>query len=193
MRIPILPTFLVATAVAVMIALGVWQLQRASWKEALLADLAAAAGQPAVDLDPLLASGKQLDPDLSFRRASITCSGSDAAPQVRAGRNQQGESGYGFLIPCRTTPPLFVNIGWGRNPTLLTSAVGGRHEGLLGLIESGAPVTLTADTAAAPLAPSARPTVDDIPNNHRLYAAQWFFFALAAAVIYLLAVRRRRG
>jgi surfeit locus 1 family protein len=30
-----------------------------------------------------------------------------------------------------------------------------------------------------------------VPNNHLLYAIQWFFFALAAAVIYVLALRRR--
>jgi surfeit locus 1 family protein len=28
-------------------------------------------------------------------------------------------------------------------------------------------------------------------NNHLLYAGQWFFFALAAAVIYVLALRRK--
>jgi cytochrome oxidase assembly protein ShyY1 len=36
------------------------------------------------------------------------------------------------------------------------------------------------------------PSVDDVPNNHLFYAVQWFFFAVAAAVIYLLALRRQR-
>ena len=35
-QIPIIPTIFVAAAVAVMIALGVWQLQRASWKHELV-------------------------------------------------------------------------------------------------------------------------------------------------------------
>jgi surfeit locus 1 family protein len=191
MRIPIFPTLLVAIAVAVMIGLGVWQLQRASWKEALLADLASAAGQPSLDLDPLLLADDQLDAGLSFRRASVSCTRPVEAPQVRAGRNRQDESGYAFLIPCRSKPALLVNIGWGRDPTLIAPAASGRYTGMLGLIEPGAPVVLTADTAAAPLLPSASPNVADIPNNHRLYAAQWFFFALAAVIIYLLALRRR--
>jgi len=47
--------------------------------------------------------------------------------------------------------------------------------------------------ASAPpgLEPSAPPSVSMIPNNHRMYAAQWFAFALIALVIYGLAVRKR--
>ena len=41
-RLPIFPTIVVAAAVAIMIGLGMWQLQRAEWKEALLARYAAA-------------------------------------------------------------------------------------------------------------------------------------------------------
>ena len=36
-RLPLIPTIVVAAAVAVMIGLGVWQLQRAEWKERLIA------------------------------------------------------------------------------------------------------------------------------------------------------------
>jgi surfeit locus 1 family protein len=36
-RIPIVPTLVVLAAVATMIGLGVWQLQRRAWKEALIA------------------------------------------------------------------------------------------------------------------------------------------------------------
>ena len=35
------------------------------------------------------------------------------------------------------------------------------------------------------------PSADDTPNNHFAYAVQWFLFAAAALVIYILAVRRR--
>ena len=37
-RLPILPTIIVAAAVAVMIGLGIWQLQRAEWKNRLIAE-----------------------------------------------------------------------------------------------------------------------------------------------------------
>jgi surfeit locus 1 family protein len=31
-----------------------------------------------------------------------------------------------------------------------------------------------------------------LPNNHLMYAGQWFFFALTALVIYVLALRKKR-
>jgi cytochrome oxidase assembly protein ShyY1 len=50
---------------------------------------------------------------------------------------------------------------------------------------------LIADTAAPGLRASALPNPADTPNNHFAYAIQWFLFAVAAAVIYVLALRRR--
>ncbi len=37
-RLPFWPTLIVGIAIAIMIGLGVWQLQRMAWKEALLAE-----------------------------------------------------------------------------------------------------------------------------------------------------------
>ena len=37
----------------------------------------------------------------------------------------------------------------------------------------------------------APPDPKDLPNNHLMYAGQWFFFALTALVIYVLALRKR--
>ena len=36
-----------------------------------------------------------------------------------------------------------------------------------------------------------KPSGADVPNNHLAYAVQWFIFAAAALIIYILAVRRR--
>ena len=47
-KLPIIPTILVALAVATMIGLGIWQLDRKKQKEALLASYAAAAGKPPI-------------------------------------------------------------------------------------------------------------------------------------------------
>ena len=47
-RLPLLPTLVVGIAVAIMIALGIWQLQRAGEKEQLLARYRAAEGQPPI-------------------------------------------------------------------------------------------------------------------------------------------------
>ncbi len=195
-RVPIIPTIIVAAAVAVMIALGVWQLQRAGWKERMLTELASAQTGPAVDLDPLLARADP--PSAAFRPALVTCDIRDAAPELRAGRNLRGQSGYSAFVPCRLGAVgwggrLQVNVGWTARPdSSLRITLAGTTAGRLGTVEPEGPIILTVATAAPPLEPSAAPSIDDIPNNHMAYAFQWFFFALTAALIYVLALRRRR-
>ena len=195
-RIPVLPTIIVAAAVAVMIGLGVWQLQRAQWKERMLAELTAAQSQPAIDLDPLLSRDEPGRP-IAFRRAIVSCSARDVAVSARAGRNRSGATGYSFFIPCRPGAPglagrLQVNAGWSQRPDAARRlTLAGTIGGVIGTAEAGQPVILTAAEPLAPLEASAPPRVEEIPNNHLAYAFQWFFFAAAAGVIYLLALRRR--
>src|SRR5690606_36317169 len=51
-RLPLLPTLLVAFAAAAMVALGVWQLHRKTWKEHLLARYAANETLPPIAFPP---------------------------------------------------------------------------------------------------------------------------------------------
>ena len=196
-RLPLIPTLVVAAAVATMIALGIWQLRRAEWKDRLLADFAAAASMPALDLDPLL-DGEGPPPPLSFRRALVTCRAEAVEPRVRTGRSAAGAVGQVYLVPCRPGASglagrLRVNAGWApRHDAVERLTLDGLVAGGLGLVEEEGPITLTAATAAPPLAPSAPTGIEAIPNNHLLYAFQWFFFAAAAALIYWLALRKRR-
>ncbi len=195
-RLPIFSGLFVAAAVAVMIGLGVWQLQRAAWKEAVLADLAAAQTLPVIELDPLLASGQQL-PALAFRRVRVSCRSGSVVPAMRVARSREGGTGYGFFVPCRPEESgaggrIQVNAGWAPAPDpMLRVEVSGLIDGVIGEAARDGPIVLTAATPYGSLAASAPPTTDDIPNNHLAYAGQWFFFAAAAAVIFLLAVRRR--
>jgi cytochrome oxidase assembly protein ShyY1 len=196
-RLPIVPTLVVALAVAAMIALGIWQLQRAQWKEALLAQYAAAASMPALDLDPLL-DGRTRLPPLSFRRALVTCRAEDVAPEIRAGRSAGDLPGQAYYVPCRPGAAglagrIRVNAGWASRPDAVQRlSLDGLVAGRLGAVGEDGPVTLTAATPVPLLAPSRPPSLESIPNNHRLYAAQWFSFAAAALVIYVLALRGRR-
>ncbi|MBX3560968.1 MAG: SURF1 family protein [Sphingomonas sp.] len=196
-RLPFLPTLIVAAAVATMIALGFWQLQRAAWKDRLLAEYAMAASLPALDLDPLLAGSENDMPPLAFRRVLVTCQVRDAEPELRGGRSDAGQGGYAHLVPCRPGADglagrIVVNAGWTPLPdqarrVTLDGIVAGR----LGPVEPGRPITLTAAASRAPLHPGAPANIEDIPNNHLAYAFQWFFFAFVAVVIYALALRRR--
>ena len=197
-RLPLLPTLVVAAAVAIMVTLGIWQIQRAQWKDRLIADYLAAAALPALDLDPLLSRSEEALPPLAFRRVLVSCRARDQVPSLRGGRSRDGRGGYSYFIPCRPGAPglagrLLVNAGWSALPDndlrlSLDTIVAGR----LGPVEPGRPVTFASATASPPLSPSAPPTIDDIPNNHRAYAVQWFLFAAIAALIYWLALRRRR-
>jgi surfeit locus 1 family protein len=199
-RVPIIPTIVVAAAVAAMIALGIWQLQRAAWKERLLAEYAAAASLPALDLDPLLArDGAAPLPPLAFRRVLVTCRADNAVPDLRGGRSRDGRGGYAWRIPCRPGAEglagrIVVNAGWSQLPgSERRISLTGIVAGTLGPVEPDRPIVLTSATAVPPLAPSAAPGIEDIPNNHRAYAFQWFFFAGIALVIFLIALRQRRA
>jgi surfeit locus 1 family protein len=195
-RPPILPTIVVLAAAGVMVALGIWQLQRAAWKERLLAQYALAATMPAVDLDPLLARGAPLPP-LGFRRALVTCHAVDEIPAVHAGRNAADRVGQVYVIPCRpgasgAAGRIRVNAGWAERPGAAARlSLNGLVAGRLGAVEADGPITLTAATARAPLTPSQPASIENVPNNHRAYAFQWFFFAATALVIYWLALARR--
>ena len=196
-RLPLLPTLVVAAAVATMIGLGIWQLQRAGEKERLLADYAQAASLPALDLDPLLARGGTRLPPLAFRRVLVTCHAEGVEPQLRGGRSRAGATGYSRLVPCRPGAAglarrLLVDAGWAALPergSRLT--LDGTVAGTLGPVREDGPIVVTAADTRPPLQPSAPPSLDEIPNNHLAYAFQWFFFAAAALVIYALALRRR--
>jgi len=195
-RLPVIATLVVALAVAAMLALGIWQLRRARWKEDLLAQYSAAAAMPAVDLDPLL-DGRTALPPLSFRRALVTCEARDQDADIHAGRNLRDMVGQVYVIPCRPgarglAGRLRVNLGWSERPDgprrlSLHGIVAGR----LSVVGEDGPVMLTAASATPPLVPSQPPAIESIPNNHLSYAFQWFFFAAAALVIYVLALRRR--
>ena len=200
-RLPILPSIVVAAAVAIMIGLGIWQLQRAQWKERVLADYAAGAALPALDLDPIIAGGRTDLPPLAFRRVLVTCRARNVEPTLRGGRARDARpgsgGGYAYFVPCRPGTEglagrLMVNAGWSPMPDGdRRVTLEGLVAGTLGPVEAGRPIILTAATAASGLAPGVAPSIDEIPNNHLAYAFQWFLFAAAAAVIYILAVLRR--
>lgn len=187
-RVPIVASLVVAAAVATMIALGIWQLQRRAEKEALIARYAQAARLPAIAYPAF----PPADDALLFRRASGFCL-EPVEIAATAGRNKAGESGWRHVASCRTGaegPGMEVDIGWSRAADMPGRWPGGA---VTGILTQGAKqrLRLVAETPAPGLMPSLPPTPADIPNNHLGYAIQWFAFAGIAAVIYVLALRRR--
>ena len=188
-RLPLVPTIVVAAAVAIMIGLGVWQIKRAEWKESLLERYASAGKQPAMAWPGMAPSEEQLP---LFRRASGHCLKPEVTKAV-AGQNRSGESGFVFLVDCSTGaegPGMRVQLGWSKNPKAKFQWAGGPVAGVIAP-DGQTRMRLVADEAPVGLEPSARPSLSAISNNHRLYAIQWFAFAAIALVIYGLAVRTR--
>lgn len=182
-RVPVLPTLAVLIAVGGMIALGIWQLRRAEWKDGLLAEYAANATRPPVayPIPP------RPDESLLYRPATGTC----VPPirwTVRAGHNRAGETGWRHIAHCANG--LAADLGWSRNSAATSPYAGGDLSGALDW-DRDAVFLLVSSTPAPGLAPSARPSPADIPNNHRGYAGQWFLFAGVALVIYVMALRQR--
>ncbi len=202
-HIPIFPTLLVLAAVAIMILLGVWQLDRRIEKEAMIALVSANPARPAVAF-PIL---PPVEPALLFRKSSIHCL-RVAVWNEEAGRATDGSVGFRQIAQCATGaegPGVLVNMGIAPRPGQPPRWDGGQvagwvseepdHRALLSrLFEKPRPLRpmLIARDPAPGLKASAPPNVADIPNNHLAYAVQWFLFAAIALVIYGIAVWKRR-
>jgi len=189
-RLPLLPTLIVALAVPVMIGLGIWQLERAEWKGALLARLEANARAPLIDRPA------RLEDALGFRRVRTRCR--EVEPrEPTAARAVSGQAGYRQVIWCRDGrgEPLLVSVGVAPAPTIRVSVEPGTaFVGPLVPRSDRSPgdprFLLVAEAPVPPLRAEAPPTPDTIPNNHLAYAAQWFFFAATLSAIYGVYLRR---
>jgi surfeit locus 1 family protein len=203
-RLPIIPTIIVGLAVATMIALGVWQLQRKGEKEALIALYAANREQPAIAYPPM----GPVATTAMFRHSSANCV-EVVGWESSAGKDSKGRSGIRYIAQCKTGggegPGLILLAGVADRPDLVPAWKGGVVNGLIvtepdqrSLLQKAIgekvvlrPMLISSEPIAGLRAP-AQPKPEDITNNHLAYAVQWFLFAIAAVVIYVLALRRRQ-
>lgn len=199
-RIPVIATLVVLVAVAIMVRLGFWQIDRLHQKEEMLARYQAAQGSSA--LVPLPRHAGQAEAVL-FHHARATCV-STSDDRAISGRNRKGAPGFAHIVRCQLPaaspgsspagqPIVAIDVvtGWSRDPNV-PEWQGGEVEGVLAPSNNAEKFKLI---SAAPLADgqeaSALPDPNDIPNNHLSYAVQWFLFAITALVIYVLALRKR--
>lgn len=200
-RLPVIPTIIVAFAVAAMIALGIWQLRRADEKAAVLKTLAANQQLP-----PIAFPAIPIGDDLLFRKASAFCL-SVTGWTTQSGRDAQGNSGWRKVARCRTGaegPGFVVQMGIGSDPNVHPAWNGGKVSGyithapnadplIVSMLGGGGPKTLMliADAPLPGLRANPAPDLSAVPNNHLAYAVQWFVFAAIALIIYVVALRRR--
>ena len=104
--VPVGLTIATLMAMAILIWLGVWQLQRLAWKEALLAHVVALRTAVAQPLDTVLAS--KADPDLV--RVKVTCDGLGSAPYLELYSIREGGAGVRLVSACRLPSGAFGSI-----------------------------------------------------------------------------------
>ena len=188
-RWPLIPTILVAAAIATMIGLGVWQLQRRGEKLELLdkprrgaetaADrLADRAVRRAAALVPRRDRPLPVGDRLPHRRRAATATATRAS------------SSSPTAASAPKGPGMAVELGWSKNPDAGRDYKGGPVSGIIAP-DRVARMRLVSSEPGPGLAASAPPSPDSIPNNHLSYAIQWFLFAAIAGVIYVLALKRR--
>lgn len=179
-----------------MIGLGMWQLHRLQWKENMLAAARAAADQPRLSI-----GRGPLPADQAFRRVDIHVRCPPQSPVVRGGNPRSGDSaGYSVLLVCTTAhgEKLAVDIGWTGRPDGWKGSeekwpAGDVSGTLIPSSLKGIDTILVLDRAVPPLADSRVPGPDSISNNHLSYAVQWFLFAAALGIIWIVYVRRWRS
>ncbi len=100
----LVPSFLALPVLALLLALGIWQLQRLAWKSALLADLAAAQAAPPVPADRPVAYA-HITATGRFRHDLEALLGVEVRGPVLGAR---------LITPLERdgAPPLLVERGW---------------------------------------------------------------------------------
>ena len=201
-RLPIIPTIVVAVAIATMIALGFWQLGRGEERDRLKLAMVERPLQPTLDYPFGDAGGERY----LFRRLRARC---DDVVQIdiAGGKDASGRTGWRQIATClnRDSRDSFqVQIGVAERPDTVVQWDGGAVEGLAaqapderGFLErlsfrpANRPAMIVASEPKAGLQPSRQPDPAEYENTSWAYAGQWFFFALTALVIYGFALRRR--
>lgn len=202
-RLPVIPTIIVAVAVAAMIALGIWQLQRGEERDRLKEAMVERPLQPVLDYPFADAA----DVRYLYRRLRARCD-EVTAIEVAGGKDAAGRTGWRQIATClnRESGASFqVQIGVAERPDAVARWEGGEVTGLaaqapddrsllerLSFRPARRAAMIVASEPRAGLQPSRQPDPAEYENTSWGYAGQWFIFALTALVIYWLALRRRR-
>jgi surfeit locus 1 family protein len=207
------PVLTVATllALAVLIGLGVWQVRRLQWKEALLTEVAAARASPPANVMSTLKRADRGE-EVNLTRVAGRCP-QDGPParflydleegqvawrvlgECDLGGRWSGllldrgvlEAATGLAAPPRGYAPPRQD-GWTavlrRADDRLVYLPDGRTASLRSLSPSGYFLSVEAEDRPAPgIRPAALP--DRISNNHLGYALTWFGLAAALLGVYL--------
>ena len=97
-KFPIGLTIASAIGIAILIGLGVWQVKRLHWKEALLAKIAALEAAAPIPVNQALAGGVASQ-DLDFVRVTATCPDIETTPYLKLYAVRE-VAGFRLITPC---------------------------------------------------------------------------------------------
>jgi surfeit locus 1 family protein len=98
---PWVATVATVICLAILVSLGVWQMQRRVWKAHLLAQVAALQHAPAQPLATVLDKARKGD-DVQFTRVRVTCRGIDHATAQELYALVDGKPGVRLVSACAT-------------------------------------------------------------------------------------------
>lgn len=162
------PTVFTIPAIAVMLGLGVWQLDRLAWKNDLIAEIQSRMAAAPAPLDAVLAEAGDDLTVAQYRRVSVTGEFLNDRELYLAARSMNGNPGYHVMTPFRETDGtvVLVDRGWVPVERKLPDA---RAEGQI-----DGPVTLDA-LIRVPRGEKAWFQPDNEPANN-----MWYWFDLPA-------------
>jgi surfeit locus 1 family protein len=102
-------TIAVLICEVILIGLGVWQVERLQWKQAVLARIAALRDAPAQSVGPVLARVAAGE-DMAFAHVRAECPGLDSAPFVQIYAVREGEAGVRLVSACRLAAGPYASI-----------------------------------------------------------------------------------
>jgi surfeit locus 1 family protein len=202
---PFLATLLVVMAVATMVGLGIWQLQRKGQNERLLRQVSANISKPAIAYPEL----GPVDETALHRKSSVTCLRVSRWIED-SGSDKLGKTGTRYLAECVTGaegPGALIVAGISDRPNQKINWTGGQVTGIITTEPDRQsmiakifgprivlrPMLVSRDGLGG-LRTAEPPSLSKIRSkiaNNGSYAVQWFLFAAAAGVIYVLALRKK--
>ncbi len=195
-----------------LISLGVWQLQRKEWKEALIQKIESNVHAPLMKIDTL----QTVSPKNDFRLAKIECQPALKSYVTIAEFGPNSELGERAYFPCmlESGGAIVVRDAWlaiGIDTILVTSVGPDKWNSLRKTESYTGRIRFWSDASLAqrlgnirvlgpkdfkiPVAPFYLDTEGRQPappNNHFAYAMQWFIFAGVLLVIFTIWMRRQR-
>jgi surfeit locus 1 family protein len=154
-RFPLGLTIVSLIAFAILAGLGVWQLRRLAWKEALLVRIAALHNAPARPIAPVLADMAR-GRDVAYTRVSVDCAPSPRPePMVFRYALHDGEVGWRAMSVCRLSGGPYDGILLDRG--LATSLAGAMAPAALAFPPPRGVTGVLREVGAKPLFDSAAP------------------------------------